>query len=177
MRVNPWWVRWLTWRGKHGSAKALVALGHVCETQPGSAGIERANQLYLKAAELGNSQAMWSLGVNFLGSKGGKRNMPEALRWLHAACDKRHPLAMWAMGKMYLVGRLVEKDEDRGLGLLMDSASLGCESACLAVSDSYRQGTHGVERDPESARQWYLRSLPRWQRFKIRCGLARVSTP
>ena len=80
----PRWLRRLAAFGaRRGWPRAQVTLGAILEREPPiNVNLSRANELYRQAAENGSAQAMWNLGVNHLGTKGGKRNPEEALYWL-----------------------------------------------------------------------------------------------
>jgi len=133
----------------------MVLLGAIYESGAvESKTMDDANALYLKAAELGDSQAMWHLGVNHLASKGGDTDHDKAMHWLHKASDASHAMANWALGKMYLTGKLVEQDCQRGIALLEQSATNQCEQARQTLSEIYREGKYGLLVDPEQAEYW-----------------------
>lgn len=149
---------------RRGWPKAQVMLGAMLEREPPvNVNLDRANELYQQAAEKGNAQAMWNLGVNRLGTKGGRRDIKEALYWLRRAADKRHGLASWALARLHLAGKLVEQDTDRAIELLEKAAADGCKPAAETLIALYRDGGNGVEPDPAKARRWTLKLLP-WHR-------------
>ncbi len=142
-------------RAAFGHTPSMVLLGAIYESGAVSGkSMDDANSLYLKAAELGDHQAMWHLGVNHLASKGGNTDHTKAVHWLHKAADAGHAMAAWALGKMYLSGKLVEQDCQRGLTLLEQSANNQCRQASETLADIYREGRHGVIADPERAEFW-----------------------
>ncbi len=142
-------------RAAFGHTPSMILLGAIYESGavPGC-GMDQANELYLKAAELGDRQAMWHLGVNHLASKGGSTDHTKALHWLHEASDAGHAMAGWALGKMYLSGKLVEQDRERGLDLLKQSAGSDCSEAVNTLVEIYREGRYGISPDPEQAAYW-----------------------
>ena len=143
---------------RFGHAPSMVLLGAIHESSGGDEAIERANRLYRRAADKGDAQAMWSLGVNHLSSKGGVTDHAEAVRWLQKAVDHDHELAAWALGKMYLVGNSVARDESRGVELLRRGGELGNSAACRELAEIYEHGRFGVAADPEAARRWARRA-------------------
>ncbi len=141
-----------------GHTPSMMLLGAVYESGavPGRA-LEAANALYRKAAERGNVQAMWRLGVNHTGSKGGTADNEQAVFWLRRAAEGGHDMAAWALGKMHLAGRLVDKDVVQGIRYLQQAATAGSREAGLNLAEIYREGKHGVPVDAAEA--------DRWQRF------------
>ncbi|MFK7957484.1 MAG: tetratricopeptide repeat protein [Lysobacterales bacterium] len=142
-------------RAAFGHTPSMVLLGAIYESGAVTGkSMDHANELYLKAAQLGDHQAMWHLGVNHLASKGGNTDHTKAVHWLHQAAEAGHAMAAWALGKMYLSGKLVDQDCQRGLALLEQSASSHCSQARQTLADIYREGRHGVVADPERAAFW-----------------------
>ena len=138
-----------------GHAPSMVLLGAVYESGavPGR-DIESANALYLRAAAKGNVQAMWRLGVNYTGGKGGEANNTEAVYWLRRAAEGGHEMAAWALGKMHLAGRLVEQDLVEGIRYLQQAATAGSTEARKNLADIYREGRYGVPPDAAEAQRW-----------------------
>jgi TPR repeat protein len=159
---------------RRGWPRAQVMLGAILEREPPvNVNLSRANELYRAAAERGNAQAMWNLGVNHLGTKGGRRDPDQALHWLREAARRDHALASWALARLYLAGTLVDRDPREGVSLLERSARAGSRSAVETLISLYRDGTPGVEPDPKRAAYWELRLLPWHQRFFHRLGFGR----
>lgn len=163
----PRWLRRLAAFGaRRGWPRAQVTLGAILEREPPiNVNLSRANELYRQAAESGSAQAMWNLGVNHLGTKGGKRNPEEALYWLRQAADRGHGLATWALARLYLAGTLVERDTAQGLELLERAGHAGCRPAIEALAALYREGGAGIGPDRARARRWASRLLPWHKRF------------
>lgn len=161
----PRWLRRLAAFGaRRGWSRAQVTLGAILEREPPiNVNLARANDLYRQAAESGNAQAMWNLGVNHLGTKGGKRDPEQALHWLRRAADHGHGLATWALARLYLAGTLVEHDPEQGMKLLEQAGHDGCRPAIETLVAVYRDGTTGVAPDAARSRFWSRRLLP-WHR-------------
>lgn len=167
--------RWLHWisrrRAKMGHADSICMLGALVERKGGP--LRNANRYYRLAADHGSRDAMWNLGVNYLGSKGGERQEPLALFWIAAAAEQGQPLANWALARMHLAGSLVPKDPQRALALLRRSALGGCRDAALMLVGAYRDGRYGLDPDMEQAKLWARCSRPgldgmilRWRKRK-----------
>ncbi|GJM09581.1 MAG: hypothetical protein DHS20C11_18570 [Lysobacteraceae bacterium] len=166
------WLNWVSRRGaKLGHAGSMCMLGALVERTGGP--LRNANRYYRIAADHGSRDAMWNLGVNYLGSKGGERQEALALFWIAAAAEKGQPLASWALGRMHLAGSLVPKDQSRAIDLLKRSAAGGCRDAALMLVGAYRDGRYGVDADMQEARIWARCSRPgvdgmiqRWRKRK-----------
>ena len=144
----------------------MVVLGAIHEADdPSAAGIQRANELYREAAAKGNTQAMWSLGVNYLSSKGGETDHKQAVTWIARAAQGGHGMAAWAIGKMHLAGRIVPKDIERGIALLQQSAISGFRDAGLLLAEFHRTGQHGLPVDEREAQKWIDATRPLAQRL------------
>ena len=147
------WLQWFSARAaRFGHAGSIFMLGALIERRGGS--IIQANRYYRLAADKGNVDAMWHLGVNYLGTKGGKREEPLAVFWIAAAAEKWHPMACWALGRMHLAGRLVPKDHERAVELLKRAAVGGNRDAAAMVATMHREGQFGVVQDEAEARFW-----------------------
>jgi len=137
--------------------------------------IPSANLYYRRAARQGSRDAMWYLGVNRLGRKGGTADYDEAVYWLQRASNSGHAMSAWTLGRMYLTGAVLPRDPQQGLSLLKRAARAGQRDACRALSEIFRRGLHGIAADPREAMRWYLRSQSRLDRFLIRLGLLQVT--
>lgn len=163
---------------RFGHAPSMVMLGALYEIDPGgAAGLSRANELYRQAAELGNAQAMCNLGINFLATKGGETDNEQAIAWLEKAAERHQPMACWALGKMHLLGRIVDKNVGEGMALLRRAANAGSTAAAVSLADIYKHGKHGIGVDETEAQRWAIASRPWAQRLAIKLKLARVNWP
>ena len=61
---------------------------------------ESAVQYYTRAAELGNAEAQYKLGVCYLNGDGVKKDRTEALKWLREAAERGHAKAKKALKKL-----------------------------------------------------------------------------
>lgn len=163
-RPPRWLRRMAAFGARRGWPRAQVTLGAILEREPPiNVNLARANDLYREAAQRGNAQAMWNLGVNHLGTKGGKRDPEEALHWLRRASEHGHGLATWALARLYLAGTLVERDPEHAVELLERAGRRGCRPAIETLVTLFRDGADGVEPDPDRSHWWALRLLP-WHR-------------
>src|SRR5208282_2647320 len=122
---------------------------------------------YGKAAELGDTNAMWKLILNGnVGSTnfgtiidpttGLPMPMPgaESLRWLQKLAGRGDTEAMVTMGSVYIN----ETNANEGLNWLHKAADLGVTSAWTTLASIYESGNGGVANDIEEAVRWYTKA-------------------
>ncbi len=160
---------------RFGHAPSMVLLGAIVESSGGEAAIESANRWYRRAADRGDPQAMWSLGVNHLSCKGGTTDNEQAVYWLKRAAERDHELATWALARMYLKGYPLGRDVARGLELLRASAERGHRAACQSLAEIYREGQYGQPIDALAADRWSERAEPPPPRPWLSRMMARLS--
>jgi len=114
---------------------------------------EVAYQLALPAAQAGDANAQYLLGMQFWRGRGVVRNDADAARWFTSAAEQNHSDAMTDLAAMYRLGEGVEKDTRRAFSLLMKAADMGNATAQYDLGQAYQQGT-GVTKDMIHARYW-----------------------
>ncbi len=113
-----------------------------------------AEQLYLKAAEEGNSYAMYKLGDAYLKGIGTDKNIEKAIAWIEKAAEVGNDNAMFELGLIYYSGQEIERDYSKTLEYFVESAQAGNKMAMYNVGRMYHQGS-GVEVDGIKAVEWY----------------------
>ncbi len=72
-----------------------------------------AIELFLQAAEAGDSDAQCSLGDIYLEGAAGIEPNPRAmLQWYNSAAQQHHPKAQYMLGKLLSEGRLIEQNDE-----------------------------------------------------------------
>ncbi|MBI2787025.1 MAG: SEL1-like repeat protein [Legionella longbeachae] len=94
--------------------------------------VDTANRFYINAAKNGNSIAQFTLAENFINSRNSS-NQKLGLIWLNKSITNGNPQALTKLGELYLEGRLVNKDETKGMDLLNQAASKGFAPAMVAL--------------------------------------------
>lgn len=118
-----------------GYAQAQLSLGLFW--QNGRGGLARnqaeAAQLFSLAADQGlpRAQALW--GIACLKGDGTPKDLPKAILNLEAAAKANDRDAQYRLGLCYLQGTGVEKNRDKGLWLLCQSAENGNQEALKAL--------------------------------------------
>ncbi|MGA3265468.1 MAG: tetratricopeptide repeat protein [Verrucomicrobiota bacterium] len=132
-------------------------------TGTNSANYGQSMAWYRKAAELGDTNAMWSILIKKegiadvlaleIGLFGGSLN-EEDLQSLRKLADGGDTRAMTDIGKYYLN----ETNAGEGLIWLHKSADLGNALAWTTLASAYASGSGGVETNVEEAIRWYTKA-------------------
>ena len=111
-------------------------------------------------ADLGLTAAENDLGtLYFIGLGGvGRTNGTEAAKWLRKAADKGHAEAQCTLGKIYLLGELLEKGVAKDTGeaakWFRKAAEQGNREAQKYLGKCYYDG-EGVPKDSAEAIKWF----------------------
>ena len=116
-----------------------------------------AYRLALPAAQAGDANAQYVLGLQLWRGRGVARDDADAARWFARAVEQNHADAMTDLATLYRQGEGVEKDARRAFSLSMQAAELGNASAQYDVGQAY-QGGSGVSKDMIHARYWLERA-------------------
>jgi TPR repeat protein len=96
----------------------------------------------LKAAEAGNVDSQYDVGMHYLRGLGVEANYPSAFGWLKKAADKKHPAALFELGQMTIAGQATFPDDVQGLRMIRESALLGYAPARQLLEER-----HGIRLD------------------------------
>ena len=110
-----------------------------------------AYQLALPAAQAGDANAQYLLGLQLWRGRGVVRNDADAARWFASAAEQNHADAMNDLAAMYRQGEGVEKDTRRAFSMSMKAANMDNVFAQHDVGQAYQQGV-GVTKDLIQAR-------------------------
>ena len=106
------------------------------------------------AAELGNAEALFNMGVFYMEGMGCDQDMELSAKYFHRAARRRHPEAQFAYGDLLSQGWGVEQDEKRALKWFLDAAENGHVEAMYRLGECYEQGI-GTDVNLEAAKKWY----------------------
>lgn len=116
--------------------------------------MKQALDWYNKAAEAGNHEARFTSAMLYLN---GAENIPQdqrkAVNLLTKLAKRKHPLALYELGKMYISGKGVTADLKEGFNSIRQSAELGYVDAMAMLSKMYAQG-NGTQASPKLAKTW-----------------------
>jgi uncharacterized protein len=108
------------------------------------------------AAESGDAAAQFSLALFYM-SMCGQPEPDQVISWLEKASASKYPPAMHLLAMRLGEGRLLPKDEARGLKLLREAAEAGLAAAEHNLGLLY-QGGNGVPQDYAESVRWYRRA-------------------
>ncbi|KAJ7043379.1 HCP-like protein [Mycena alexandri] len=122
----------------------------------------RAASFYRKAASLGDTPAMYKLGMILLhGSLGEQRNPREAINWLRRAAeqaDEDNPHALHELGLLHESGENVPQDPLASKNLFTRAAHLGYTPSQFKLGQCYEYGSLACPMDPRRSIAWYTKA-------------------
>jgi uncharacterized protein len=124
----------------------------------------RAAAFYRKAASLGDTPAMYKLGMILLrGSLGDQKNPREAINWLKRAAeqaDEENPHALHELGLLHEVpnSQLVLYDPGYAVNLFTQAAHLGYTQSQYKLGQCYEYGSLTCPVDPRRSIAWYTKA-------------------
>ena len=126
---------------------------------------QRAVLFYRKAAALGDTAAMYKLGMILLGGLLSQpRNIRDAIAYLQRAAaqaDEDNPHALHELAMLYERGQAVPRNPMAALDLYMQAAQLGYAPAQFKLGSCHEFGTLGCVVDPRKSIAWYTRAAER----------------
>ncbi|OKL63212.1 hypothetical protein UA08_01317 [Talaromyces atroroseus] len=155
---------------KAGHAEAAYRTAVCCELgQEEGGGTRRdavkAVQWYRRAAALGNTPAMYKMGIILLkGLLGQQKNPREAVTWLKRAADgadEENPHALHELALMYESSSnsdFVVRNEEYSRDLFTKAAELGYKFSQYRLGTAYENGLMGLPVDARMSIIWYTRA-------------------
>ena len=124
----------------------------------------RASAFYRKAASLGDTAAMYKLGMILLqGSLGEGQNVREAVNWLRRAAeqaDEENPHALHELALLHEAtgGQVVPHDPLQAKEYYSRAAYFGYTQSQHKLGQCYEFGTLGCPIDPRRSIAWYTKA-------------------
>ncbi|KAL6857977.1 hypothetical protein ACO1O0_005423 [Amphichorda felina] len=158
---------------KMGHAASAYRTAVCCEIGQDEGGGTRkdpmkAIQWYKRAASLGDTPAMYKMGMIMLkGLLGQHRNPREAVGWLKRAAeraDTENPHALHELGLLYESAQpndSIIRDEQYALSLFHQAAELGYKFSQFRLGCAYEYGLMGCPIDPRMSIMWYSKAAQR----------------
>lgn len=149
-------------RAMAGNKDAQFELAEIYMQSEKEEHIELAEEWALKAAQLGQVEAMYWLGEGYAvyakdmleeDPEESKTYFEHAHRWLEQAAKHNHPAALLELANFYRRGDVVEKDVAKSIELVEQSAKLGEVQAMRDLAFIYANGL-GIDADEEKADFW-----------------------
>ncbi|EOO01702.1 putative activator of c kinase protein 1 protein [Phaeoacremonium minimum UCRPA7] len=155
---------------KAGNAAAAYRTAVCCEIGNEEGGGTRkdplkAIQWYKRAATLGDTPAMYKVGMILLkGLLGQPKNPREAVGWLKRAAeraDTENPHALHELGLLYESAQpndVILRDEAYAFQLFKQAADLGYKFSQFRLGCAYEYGLMGCPIDPRLSIMWYSKA-------------------
>ena len=118
---------------------------------------QKAFELFVKAAELGNMQALYNAGLMYNNGQGVEKDDAKAAECYQKAADAGHLDAQNRLAYSYLNGFGVEQDDDKAYFWYKKAADAGSALGMDNLGLLYDYG-RGVEQDSEQAVSWYKKA-------------------
>ncbi len=115
--------------------------------------IEKAHELFLRAAVAGVDLAQYEVALMFEQGVGCTQNYSEAAFWYEEAAKRGHMEAFNNLGVLYKEGRGVHQNFQRAFVCFSRAAEKGLPAAQYNLGLLYDRG-EGVEEDHEKALEW-----------------------
>lgn len=109
--------------------------------------LPRAFQLFNRAAQQGDPQAAYYLGMMYRNGMAVARDVKRAAHWLQFAAQRQVPAAMYALAQLHLAGEGVSRDELAARRWIEKAADLEYPEAVMAMAIGLRDGSMGFERN------------------------------
>ena len=116
--------------------------------------------MYRRAAEMGDPQGMYKLGVCYEYSKGGlTKDEAKAVEWYRKAAEAGNAAAMCNLGNRYEYGKGgVTMDEAKAVEWYKKAADAGDANAMNRLGVCYEYGKGGLTEDEAKAVEWYQKA-------------------
>lgn len=117
-------------------------------------------ELWMKAAELGNAEAQYEIGVAYYNGTGVKQSYNKAYGWFVKSAKQDNMYAQYMLGNCYHYGYGTNTDFERAIKLYRKSANQGYHQAQYSVGDwYYRKLTIASPNEKvENALKWFYRA-------------------
>ena len=109
---------------------------------------------YQKAAEQGNAEAQFNLGLCYKRGEGVTKDYAKAVFWYHKAAEQGYAKAQCNLGNSYYNGEGVTKNYAKAVYWYSKAANQGLATAQLNLGNSYYNG-EGVTKNYAKAVYWY----------------------
>ncbi len=141
--------------------KKYVALAKQYDKKPGRENEIESLKWWTKAAELGDAEAQYTVGLIYFTGVGTEQNLKTAQAWFLKSAEQGHKDAQYHAGVIY--------DENLNNGnkafeWYYKAAQQGHREAQLNLGQCYADG-RGVKKDAEEAFKWYKKSAEQGDPF------------
>lgn len=159
-------------------SQAKYKLAEYYENGIGTAkNLEKAVELYRRAAWGDNSEAQMKIADMYLNGVGVERNFTQAVFFFKKAAEQNDPVAYANLARLYYDGKGVIKNHAEAFNLAKKAAELGSEWGQRQLAVYYLYGT-GVKADAKLALAWAILAASKNQDFaEIRDQIEKQLSP
>jgi TPR repeat protein len=136
--------------------------------------IAEAVAFYRQAADRGDAEAAYQLGVLYDRGQGVRPDAAQRNAWWQKAADLNYAPALLALAEMARAGDGMAKSEPVAVGYYRRAAERGSGAAALHYARALRDGT-GVTRDAAQAWEWFSFALGQGSNASLREERDRLS--
>jgi len=128
---------------------------------------EQAMEYYLRAAYLGNLEAMCNLGYMYSVGQGTEKNVEKSFYWYLKSAESGYLHSMRDVGQAYYFGVGVKVDYKEAVNWFLKASELNYSHATCDLAHCYFEG-HGVKKSLTKATEAYLLALKQDESRTIR---------
>jgi TPR repeat protein len=159
VKADLWFKRFAKKLESRTDPDTLTSLGYLYEKGEGvPKDLDRANDLYERAAISRNPSALFNLGLLCLRDDWPKRNPMKAVQAFARAAAIGSPGAQYMLASCFYKGIGVPKDRKKSFEWLNKAAEGGDMTAESVLGLFYDSGKYGVEIDLGLAKKWYQKA-------------------
>lgn len=107
------------------------------------------------AAESGNVEAQWQLGLLYASGHGMPLDYVTAAGWIERAAEQGFASAQSVLAWLFANGLGVERNDNEAGRWYLKAAQQGAQKDQFMVATMYRLGRYGVEQNAERMLHWY----------------------
>lgn len=132
-------IKWLKKSAEQekGNGSAHYNLGYLYSHEPDVLDVKKAHEYYLKAVELGYSDAKFELYKLMIESDPKSKNSKEAVEWLKNSAEDNHAEALNVLGIFHYEGNYVERDTAKAIELFGRAGKAGNFMAVCNLGSVY----------------------------------------
>ncbi|KAI9203621.1 uncharacterized protein BJ171DRAFT_137570 [Polychytrium aggregatum] len=145
------WYQKAANQGNKDAIKALKELQSQRPMESSGDGIERSE--HWEAAQQGDAEAQFNLGVCYEKGRGIIQDYPKAVKWWTSAANQGHANAQYNLGICHSLGIRVARDHTKAFEWFTKAANQGHARAQYGLGFCYEYGK-GVSKNIETARSW-----------------------
>lgn len=147
---------WLEQAANNEHAGAMNQLAWIYREGLGvSVNLNQAVIWHNYSADAGYPRAMTNLAYLYSIGQGVDKDLYASARWYERAAELKSASGIYAIASYTLNGIAgYEKNEERGLALMLEAAQLGHKRSMYVIGQRYENGK-GLEQDMEQAIYWY----------------------